>query len=143
MSREILRLITALFKSLRIVSINNHMKLSQLFENISNFSVYIKDKYNLSSFYAYENNDMITLDMLEVPKTERKQGIGTAVMTELVNYADQNNKRIVLTPGQQEDDRGTTSRSRLVKFYKRFGFIENKGRKKDFTISQGMYRLPK
>ena len=29
-----------------------------------------------------------------------------------------------------------------MKFYKRFGFVENKGRKKDFTISEGMYREP-
>ena len=32
--------------------------------------------------------------------------------------------------------------SRLKDFYKQFGFVENKGRNKDFTISDSMYRLP-
>ncbi len=119
------------------------MKLFQLFENISAFSKQIEDKYNLSSFFVHERPDVITLDMIEVPKTDRKQGVGTAVMDELINYADQTNKRIILTPGQRDDRHGTTSRNRLVKFYKRFGFIENRGRNKDFTVSQSMYRDPK
>ncbi len=116
------------------------MKLSQIFENMSQFAERLKDKYNLSKFSAYETPTSISLDMLEVPKAARKQGVGTAVMTELINYADDTNKRIVLTP---ETITGTTSQPRLVKFYKRFGFIENKGRNKDFEISSGMYRDPK
>ncbi len=119
------------------------MKLFQLFEKISEFADQIKTKYNLASFSVYERPDTITLDMIEVPKADRKQGVGTAVMDELINYADQTNKRIILTPGQRDDRHGTTSRNRLVKFYKRFGFIENRGRNKDFTISQSMYRDPK
>ncbi len=119
------------------------MKLFQLFENISAFSKQIEDKYNLSSFFVHERPDVITLDMIEVPKADRKQGIGTAVMNELIDYADQTNKRIILTTGKPDDRHGTTSLKRLIKFYKRFGFIENKGRNKDFTISQNMYRDPK
>lgn len=118
------------------------MKLFQLYENISEFTKQIKDKYNLKFFFVYEYSDSIKLDMLEVPKTERKEGIGTAVMNELIQYADFNHKRIILTPGLRDDRHGTTSRTRLIKFYKRFGFVENKGRNKDFTISQGMYRNP-
>jgi GNAT superfamily N-acetyltransferase len=81
--------------------------------------------------------------MIEVPRADRKQGVGTAVMNELVDYADRVGKRIFLTPGLPDDRHGTTSRGRLVKFYKRFGFVENKGRNKDFTLSPGMYRDPK
>ena len=36
-----------------------------------------------------------------------------------------------------------TSQARLKKFYKKFGFVENKGRNKDFEISELMYREPK
>jgi len=66
----------------------------------------------------------------------------TQIMQELVNYADQIGKRFELSPGQKDPFHGTTSRGRLVNFYKRFGFIENKGRHKDFTTSRGMYRKP-
>jgi GNAT superfamily N-acetyltransferase len=81
--------------------------------------------------------------MITVPKGKRKQGVGTAAMNDLIEYADTNNKRVKLTPDVKGNDQGTTSRKRLVDFYKRFGFVENKGRNKDFTVSEGMFRLPK
>jgi len=82
--------------------------------------------------------------MVEVSPNDRNQGTGTSLMNELVKYADDNNKEISLMPGLQDDRKGTTSRSRLVNFYKRFGFVENKGRNKDFTKkSGGMYYKPK
>jgi predicted GNAT family acetyltransferase len=56
------------------------MKLYQLFENMSAFAEQIKDKYNLETFFVYERPDTISLDMIEVPKSNRKQGIGTAVL---------------------------------------------------------------
>jgi GNAT superfamily N-acetyltransferase len=117
------------------------MRAYELAEDISAFSSYIQNKYDLESFFVYEKGDLITLGMLKV--ADKKQGTGTAVMNELINYADQNNKRIFLTPGLPDDRHGTTSRGRLVKFYKRFGFVENKGRNKDFTLPVGMYREPK
>ena len=50
-----------------------------------------------------------------------------------------NKSLIILTPS---DSFGATSILRLKKFYKRFGFVENKGRNKDFQLSCGMYRKP-
>jgi GNAT superfamily N-acetyltransferase len=73
----------------------------------------------------------------------RSQGVGTKAMEELIAYADQLGKRITLSPGLPDDAQGTTSRSRLVKFYKRFGFKENKGRNRDFSTRDGMIREPK
>ncbi len=119
------------------------MKLSQLFETITEFEQLMYDKYNLRTFFVIERPDELALGILEIPKADRKKGIGTAVMQDLVDYADDLQKRIVLTPSGRNLDVGTTSRGRLVKFYKRFGFVENKGRNKDFEISDGMYRLPK
>jgi hypothetical protein len=51
--------------------------------------------------------------------------------------------KIVLTPGLSDKQHGTTSQSRLIDFYKKFDFVLNKGRNKDFTISELMFRLPK
>ncbi|MCP5018866.1 MAG: GNAT family N-acetyltransferase [Ketobacter sp.] len=110
-------------------------------ENVKELSEKIKDKYGID-FHAYERGDNITLNMIEVPKGNRKQGIGSDAINDLVEYADASGKRIKLTPGLKDDRHGTTSRNRLVKFYKRFGFVENKGRNKDFTISEGMFRDP-
>lgn len=84
----------------------------------------------------------LQIGMIEVPKAERAVGRGTAAMQEISQYADENGLRIILTPGLKDDLHGTTSRGRLVNFYKRFGFVENKGRNKDFSISAGMYRDP-
>lgn len=89
-------------------------------------------------------NGDIRLAHLIVPKGAlRNQGRGTAVVTELCKFADRHGRRILLSPGHANKEHGTTSRRRLVLFYKRFGFVENKGRRKDFTTMEGMYRSPR
>ena len=110
--------------------------------SIEQLSQDIESRYGLDSFTVYEKGDDVTLGMITVPKGKRKQGVGTAAMNDLIEYADTNNKRVKLTPDVKGNDQGTTSRKRLVDFYKRFGFVENKGRNKDFTVSEGMFRLP-
>jgi len=90
--------------------------------------------------YAYERDDRIVLSQIIVPKAVRSEGMGTGFMEELVKYADKVGKKITLTPSK---DYGATSVSRLKGFYKRFDFVENKGRNKDYRISDTMYRLPK
>ena len=94
------------------------------------------------TLYAFEQIDKILLESLIVPKDKRKQGIGTQIMQELTNYADKVGKRLELSPGQKDDYHGTTSKRRLINFYKRFGLLENKGRNKDFTTNRTMYREP-
>jgi predicted GNAT family N-acyltransferase len=80
------------------------------------------------------------LSKISVPPKERGSGMGTEAMQDMIDFADQNKKTITLSPST---DFGATSVSRLKDFYKRFGFVENKGRNKDFTIRESMYRLPK
>jgi ribosomal protein S18 acetylase RimI-like enzyme len=82
----------------------------------------------------------IQLSDLVVPKDKRGQGVGSEYMTDLINAADAEGKTITLTAAL---DYGSTSLPRLKGFYKKFGFVENKGRNKDFAISDNMYRLPK
>ena len=59
-------------------------------------------------------------------------------MKELIDYGNSSGKPIVLTPSS---DFGG-NKSRLIEFYKRFGFVENKGKNKDYEISESMYKLP-
>jgi len=89
----------------------------------------------------YETKDGdIKLDHLVVKKGQRKEGVGSDIMKRITSHADQNGKRILLTTGVKDPHMGTTSGSRLKKFYKRFGFVENRGRNKDFRLSETMYR---
>jgi len=85
----------------------------------------------------------VTLAHLIVSKGDQRQGKGTAAMEALIAFADLHGRRILVTPGRANKEHGTTSRSRLVLFYKRFGFVENKGRRKDFTTMAGLYRHPR
>ena len=83
-----------------------------------------------------ENNGVITLSQLVVPEGERNSGKGTAAMKALVQYADATGQHIALSPSA---DFGG-NKARLVKFYKQFGFVENKGKNRAFTTSESMYR---
>lgn len=78
------------------------------------------------------------LSRVVVPMDQRENGTGTKFMTDLIRFADEQGKRITLTPSA---DFGG-NKPRLLKFYKRFGFVENKGRNKDFGTMEAMYRDP-
>ena len=99
----------------------------------------IKSKYPKLEFGIYENPSEITLSKIVVPKAERGGGVGTSAMNDLIKYADQSGKKIVLTPST---DYGGSSVSRLKDFYKKFGFVENAGKNKDFSTRESMFRLP-
>jgi predicted GNAT family acetyltransferase len=87
----------------------------------------------------YEKNGVINLSRIEVPKEQRGSGIGTDVMNQIINYADSTGNKVTLTPST---DFGGTSVSRLKDFYNKFGFVENKGKNKDFSTRETMYRSP-
>lgn len=88
--------------------------------------------------FMAESDGRISLSQIVVPKELRGKGIGTSAMKQLMAYADRTGRRIELTPSS---DFGG-SKARLEKFYGSLGFVKNKGRNKDFSISESMYRLP-
>jgi GNAT superfamily N-acetyltransferase len=113
-------------------------------ESLEHWSDRVKDQLGLQHFNVHLSNaGDLRLSDVEVPKGARKQGIGTEALQRLTDLADHRGLRVTLTPGLRDDRHGTTSRSRLIAFYKRFGFVLNKGRNKDFAISDLMYREPK
>lgn len=71
-------------------------------------------------------------------ETKRRQGIGTALMTEITNLCDEYNLLCVLTP-----EYTLTPKSVLLQFYKNFGFVSNRGRYKNFRFKHSMIRYPK
>lgn len=110
---------------------------------LDSFAEATRQLYALQMFdLQLERSGDIKLAHLIVPKGDQRQGKGTAAMDDLCAFADLHARRILLSPGRANKEHGTTSRRRLVLFYKRFGFVENSGRRKDFTTMAGMYRHP-
>lgn len=107
---------------------------------LEQFTNNIKHKYEGVSldlrYSEYSNN--ITLNLISIPKEQRNQGLATTIMSELIEYADREGKTVSLTP---VNDFGS-AKNRLEAFYRRFGFVMNKGRNKDFRISELMIRFP-
>ena len=79
------------------------------------------------------------LSRIELPKEVRGQGIGTDIMDDLISGADAEGATISLTP---DTSFGGSSVSRLNNFYKQFGFVDNKGKNKNFSTRNTMYRVP-
>jgi GNAT superfamily N-acetyltransferase len=77
------------------------------------------------------------LSRIVVNKRLRGEGVGTLAMSELVDLADHHDLSMSLSPAT---DFGGTSVERLRRFYRRFGFVSNKGRRKDYTVSASMHR---
>ena len=94
----------------------------------------LKSKYPDLKIGVSETADNIILDKVVVP--DKSKGTGTKFMNDLIADADSKGKSIGLTPSS---DFGG-NKKRLTEFYKRFGFVENKGKNKDFTISESMIR---
>ncbi len=80
----------------------------------------------------------MVLSKIVVPKDQRSGGVGSAVMTKVCEYADANGYTVFLSPSS---DFGG-SKGRLEQFYKRFGFVPNKGKSKDFRFRETMLREP-
>lgn len=101
----------------------------------------IKKEYKDQTDYLFiheKRDGTISLDNMVVKKEFRNQGVGTKILNDLINYADDNGKIITLTPTSEF---GT--KAKLTKWYKANGFVENKGRNADYSLSDTMYRLPK
>lgn len=106
-------------------------------EDHYSFREYLQNKYNVKLWLSTQGGYLI-LNELVVPSENRREGIGTQVMQELTEYADLHQLPTALTPASIGGD--YTPPKILVKFYKKFGFLPNKGRNKDFRISELMIR---
>jgi predicted N-acetyltransferase YhbS len=79
---------------------------------------------------AYESKEKIELMNIKVPKEQRGMGIGTNIIQRLQKYAAAVGKPIVLRP---QPEKGY--KQALDKFYKTLGFVKNKGRNIDYSLS--------
>jgi hypothetical protein len=101
----------------------------------------LNEKYGeyLIGLDIYETKTSLILSRIIINPEMRNSGIGTNIMEDLINYADNNKKIIALTPSS---DFGG-NKNKLIQFYKRFGFKHNKGIYKSFEYRDTMIRYPK
>ena len=76
------------------------------------------------------SNDYIELAMIRLPKEMQSQGIGTKVIREIQDYANQVGKPIVISPQP-----GRGKKKSLESFYRNLGFVRNRGRNMDYQLS--------
>lgn len=96
------------------------------------------EKLGVDTFIT-DRKGVIVLSKIVVKKEARSQGTGTKAMELICAYADKRKMPLALSP---TTDFGGT-KSRLVQFYKRFGFVENKGRDRIMGVTETMVRRPK
>ena len=97
----------------------------------------LMQEYGLSAIELSKKGNYVTLS--KIVAAEQGQGNGTRFMGDLTKNADANGWILALTP---DTTYGDTSVARLKKFYKRFGFKDNKGRNADFNTRESMVRVP-
>lgn len=97
-----------------------------------------KYKDHIKDLWIYDRKNGLELSHIEIKPDSQGEGIATKIMNDLIDYADKNELTIGATPSS---DFGS-SKTRLIDFYKRFGFVMNKGRNKDYEFSNTMIRYP-
>lgn len=119
-----------------VENVNLKDSVNQLMNRISDELKVSTDLY----FYNYpESGPAIKLALIKVSPEYRNQGLGNKAMQMIIDFADENGVKIFLTPST---DFGS-SKKRLNDFYRRFGFIPNSGRNKDWHFKESLIRLPK
>jgi predicted GNAT family acetyltransferase len=119
--------------------------LNPLSIKVQKFEDFLKEKYpQLQELLLYIAADKsLYICDITIKKKDRGKGIGTNVMQDIVNFADENNLIITCTPSPEEM---TMTMTQLINFYYKFGFKKNKGRyqRSDLggAFSLDLYRLP-
>jgi GNAT superfamily N-acetyltransferase len=118
---------------------------ANLAAEVRRFEAHIKKTYEGVVFELMVTHNLLLRKVVELTwiiVNDRKQGVGTAIMRELCEFADRNAAEISLKTASKGDYAATTSRGRLVRFYKRFGFVVEKPKPAEFTIIPIMNRKP-
>ena len=82
---------------------------------------------------------VVVLHKVVVAQTERGARTGSAVIRDIIAEADERGWTLALSPAT---DFGGSSRRRLEGFYRRLGFVPNRGRHRDFDTTEAMIRRP-
>ncbi len=109
-------------------------------DEVRQFRDALEAKYGVPDIWItyFPQYNRLHLDSLIVPKAMRNQGIGSKIVQEIIDFAHSHGYCLTLTPGVKDKNTGTTSQSRLKRFYGRLGFKKNK----DYRFSSSMINKP-
>lgn len=111
-------------------------------ENLEEFSQHLRDTHG-GHIELYRTHDgHINLQTLIVPKELRGQGVASAMINDVKHYANIHRVKIILNAEPLDK---STKKKKLIDFYKSHGFVENKGRNKDYSLGgfgNTMYQNP-
>lgn len=79
------------------------------------------------------------LNLIRVNEKARGKGLAKEFMQKFIKLGDQHGVIIFLTPS----DSFGSNVNKLKLFYKSFGFVDNKGKNKDYRFMASMIRYPK
>jgi predicted GNAT family acetyltransferase len=82
------------------------------------------------------HGNTLTIHKIETPPDMRGTGKAEQALTDVLRQADEQGLQVVLTPSNAFG----AARGRLEKWYRRHGFVPNKGRNKDFSTRESMIR---
>ena len=108
-------------------------------KDLEHFSQHLIDKHGAHVEMYWTPEGHVNLQTLIVPKELRNQGIASNVISDIKKYSNKNKVKIILNAVPLDN---STKSEQLVDFYKSHGFVENKGRNKDYRIAGNdtMYR---
>jgi GNAT superfamily N-acetyltransferase len=112
---------------------------------VRKFEAHIRNSYESVFFELMVTHNLLAGNVIELTwiiVRDRKQGVGTAIMRELCEFADRHAAEIRLTPASKGDNAATTSRARLIRFYKRFGFAPIKRKAGEIAGVPALIRKP-
>ena len=94
----------------------------------------------IGEFHLFETKSgFLNLSKIEIFKDYRNEGYATQVMNQIIDYANQKGSTIILTPDPYFKN---ITKNNLIDWYKKFGFVMNRGKNKDFTHREMMHKLP-
>lgn len=96
------------------------------------------DSQGFEAEFRIVNDHLVTIQIIGMPKRLQGKGYGSAIMNTLCKLSDQTGITLQLKPAASS----THSRTKLIRFYSHFGFIENKSENQNENY-QYMYRFPK
>jgi GNAT superfamily N-acetyltransferase len=115
-------------KIFKISELNDQTELESIIDGFTS-------KYKGLDLWVFENDMKIFINEIRIPVEMRRQGIGKEIISVLKDFASKRGKPLVLSPQAEKG-----YKKKLDDWYKSQGFVENKGRNKDYRISDPFSR---
>ena len=96
-------------------------------------------KLTSATIETTKRGDVLEITKIGTPKDLRGGGLADQELNDLIFQADLDGTTLALTPSNAFG----ANKAKLEKWYRRHGFVPNKGKNKNFTTKETMIRLPR